>query len=159
MSKTTLNHSVPKDTDTKENTQDLPGEQTPDFTGRRLLVAEDYDMNWEICNALLSTYGFTLQWAEDGQKCVDMFNDSEPGYYDAILMDLRMPVMNGYEAAQKIRSLERPDAAVPIIAMTADDFPEDIQRCLECGMNTHITKPIDVKTILSILQEHTGISK
>ncbi len=159
MSKTTLNHSVPEDTGIKENTQDLPGEQNPDFTGRHLLVAEDYDMNWEICNALLSTYGFTLQWAEDGQKCVDMFNDSEPGYYDAILMDLRMPVMNGYEATEKIRSLERPDAAIPIIAMTADDFPEDIQRCLECGMNTHITKPIDVKTILSILQEHIGISK
>lgn len=126
-----------------------------DFDGgdRRLLVAEDYDMNWEIMETLLPEYGFLLERAENGQVCVDKFKASEEGYYSAILMDLRMPVMNGYEATKEIRNLKREDAALPIIAMTADAFSDDISRCLECGMNAHVAKPIDMRELLSVLKK------
>ena len=83
---------------------------------------------------------------------MDKFKESEPGYYKAILMDIRMPVMTGYEAAKAIRALDREDADLPILAMTADAFAEDIQRCMECGMNEHIAKPIDVKKLLKLLK-------
>ena len=82
-----------------------------------------------------------------------MFEKSEPGYYDAVLMDIRMPVMTGYEAAKALRALEREDADIPIIAMTADAFSEDIQRCLDCGMNAHIAKPIDIKEVARQLRK------
>lgn len=96
------------------------------------------------------------EWAEDGQICLDKFRESPEGYYDFILMDLRMPHMTGYEAAQAIRGLNRADSAsVPIIAMTADAFAEDIQRCLECGMNAHIAKPIDVAELTRLLKKHS----
>ncbi len=136
---------------------DNPEEKTPvnpkqvarDFTGKKILLAEDNDLNWEIAEALLSEEGLELDWAENGQVCLEIFQQSEVGYYDAILMDIRMPVLNGYESAKAIRSLERPDAKeIPIIAMTADAFAEDIQRCLDCGMNAHIAKPIDVHDVL-----------
>ena len=123
-----------------------PGKKTMDLRGRRVLVAEDNDLNWEIANALLTEeLGLTLEWAENGQVCAERFRLSSPGWYDAILMDIRMPVMTGYEATAAIRAMERPDAAtIPIIAMTADAFAEDIKKCLDCGMNAHVAKPIDV---------------
>ncbi|MDE6186167.1 MAG: response regulator, partial [Lachnospiraceae bacterium] len=107
------------------------------FDGKRILLAEDNDLNWEIAEAVLSEVGFWLERAENGKICVEKFNQSEIGFYDVILMDIRMPVMNGYEATQKIRALERADVGLPIIAMTADAFSEDIQRSKECGMNEH----------------------
>ena len=121
-----------------------PGKKTMDLRGRR--VAEDNDLNWEIANDLLTEeLGLTLEWAENGQVCAERFRLSSPGWYDAILMDIRMPVMTGYEATAAIRAMERPDAAtIPIIAMTADAFAEDIKKCLDCGMNAHVAKPIDV---------------
>ena len=101
--------------------------------------------------------GMELEWAVDGQICLDMFKKSEEGYYDAILMDLRMPHMNGYEATEAIRGLERPDArSIPIIAMSADAFVEDRQRCLDCGMNAHVAKPIDVEEVAKILERFTS---
>ena len=130
-----------------------PREAKEDFTGRKVLVAEDNDLNWEIAEALLSDLGMELDWAENGQICVEMFEKSEPGYYDAVLMDIRMPVMTGYEAAKALRALEREDADIPIIAMTADAFSEDIQRCLDCGMNAHIAKPIDIKEVARQLRK------
>ena len=105
------------------------------------------DRNWEIAEALLSTLGMELERAENGQVCVDMFSGSEEGYYEAVLMDIRMPIMTGYEAARAIRALDRSDADVPIIAMTADAFSEDIQKSIDSGMNAHIAKPIDVKEV------------
>lgn len=123
-----------------------------DFSGRRILVAEDNELNWEIASELLQDLGLKLEWAENGQICVDMFGQSEVGFYDAILMDIRMPIMNGYEAADLIRKMDRPDASIPIIAMTADAFSEDIQRCLEHGMNAHTAKPIDVREVSRILE-------
>lgn len=119
--------------------------------GKRVLLAEDNDLNWEIAEELLSELGLELEWAQNGQICVEKFEQSEENYYDAILMDIRMPVMNGYEATRAIRKLERSDAGIPIIAMTADAFSEDIQKCLECGMNAHVAKPIDVRDIANRL--------
>ncbi len=125
-----------------------------DYTGKRLLVAEDFDMNWEVASALLSACGFELEWAQNGQICVDKFMDAAPGFYDAILMDLRMPVMDGYQAAKAIRSSNKENADIPIIAMTADAFAEDIQRCLDCGMNSHAEKPINIPSLLNTLDEY-----
>ena len=129
-------------------------EETVDFAGRRILVAEDNELNWEIAQELLSELGLELEWAENGSICVEKFQASQPGTYDAILMDLRMPIMSGYEATQAIRSLDRPDAQLPIIAMTADAFSEDIQRCLDYGMNAHIAKPIDMREVARILEKY-----
>jgi len=122
-----------------------------DFTGRRVLVAEDNELNWEIASELLKELGMELEWAENGKLCVEMFQNSPVGYYDAILMDIRMPIMDGYEASMEIRALDRADAALPIVAMTADAFSEDIQRCLDHGMNAHIAKPIDIKEVSHVL--------
>lgn len=129
-------------------------EEEQEFAGVKILLAEDNDLNWEIAEALLSDLGMELDWAENGQICVDMFEKSEEGYYDAVLMDIRMPVMTGYEAAKAIRALNRSDADIPIIAMTADAFSEDIQHCLDCGMNAHIAKPIDIKVVVSQLKKY-----
>ena len=135
--------------------QETELEPERDFSGIRILLAEDNELNWEVANELLSAHGFELQWAQNGQECVDAFQASEPGSYQVVLMDLRMPLMNGYEATQAIRAMERPDAkAVPIIAMTADAFSEDIQRCLDCGMNAHIAKPLDIRELLRLIQRY-----
>lgn len=140
-----------KKEDDKEQRQDI------DFTGKRILVAEDNDLNWEIAETLLSETGLELERAENGKVCVEKFENSAEGYFDAILMDIRMPVMTGYDAAVAIRSLKRTDRKLPIIAMTADAFSDDIQRCLDCGMNEHIAKPIDVDQVLEILENYIKI--
>lgn len=129
-------------------------EGSKSFEGKSILLAEDNDLNWEIANEILSTAGFQLERAENGKICVEKFEQSEEGTYDVILMDIRMPVMSGYEAAKAIRALERGDAKIPIIAMTADAFSEDIQHCLECGMNAHISKPIDVNKLMNELNKY-----
>ena len=129
-------------------------EQEEDFQGRKILLAEDNELNWEVAEELLSELGLTLDWAENGQICVDKFQASVPGYYDAVLMDIRMPVMGGYEAAHVIRNSGRQDADIPIIAMTADAFSEDIQKCLEAGMNAHVSKPIDAQSVARLLKKY-----
>lgn len=139
------------------NVPDGKTEERPasdDLTGKKLLIAEDNELNWEIIHELLSEYGFETEWARNGKLCVEMYEASEPGFYDAVLMDLRMPVMNGYEAAKAIRASERTDKDIPIIAMTANAFSEDINACLECGMNAHASKPIDMKELMRILREY-----
>lgn len=126
-----------------------------DFTGKRILLAEDNDLNWEIANELLSDLGLTLDWAENGKLCVEKFESSAEGWYDAILMDLRMPFMTGFEATEAIRALKRPDAAtIPILAMSADVFADDIKHCLGSGMNAHIAKPIDVEEVARLLEQY-----
>ncbi len=127
---------------------------TQDFRGMRILLSEDNDLNWEIAEDILSEVGFELERAENGQVCVNKFENSEIGYYDIVLMDIRMPVMDGYEAAKAIRALKRSDANLPIIAMTADAFSDDIQRCLDCGMNEHVAKPIEVDRLTQILKKY-----
>ncbi len=134
--------------------EDKPQEDRADFTGKRVLVAEDNELNWEIASELLSEYGLELDWAENGQICVDKLSQSPAGYYQAVLMDIRMPVMTGFEAAQAIRKLKHPDAGLPIIAMTADAFAEDVQKCLDAGMNAHVSKPIDVREVTRLLEKY-----
>ncbi len=130
-------------------------EESLNFAGRRILLAEDNDINWEIAQTILSSYGFTVDRAEDGVECLRMFRESEPGAYDIILMDVRMPRMDGRQSTEAIRVLARPDAAtVPILAMTADAFNEDIQKCLDAGMNGHIAKPLDFKVLLRTIRSY-----
>ena len=138
-----------------DEVSDPESQQETNLAGKRILLAEDNELNWEVAHELLSELNVELEWAEDGQICLDKFSNSAVGYYDAVLMDLRMPVMNGYEATEAIRSLERPDARqIPIIAMTADAFSEDIKHCLEVGMNAHIAKPIDIQEVARILKKY-----
>lgn len=123
-----------------------------DLTGKRILFAEDNELNWEVGQELLSELGLELDWAENGKICVEKMEQSEAGWYDAILMDLRMPVMTGYEAAAAIRSLPRKDAKkIPIIAVSADAFKDDIEKCLACGMNAHAAKPYDLEELMKLL--------
>lgn len=130
-------------------------EQQMDLSGLRILLAEDNELNWEVANELLSDLGVELEWAEDGKICLDKFRESPEGYYDAILMDIRMPHMTGYEATKAIRGLDHPDAMlIPIIAMSADAFSDDVHRCLECGMNAHIAKPIDIAELSRLLKRY-----
>ena len=132
------------------------GEKAVDLVlrGKHILLAEDNELNWEVAREMLSDLEMELDWVENGQMCVAKFEESPAGYYDAILMDVRMPVMDGYEATAAIRRLEREDAEIPIIAMTADAFSEDIQKCLECGMNDHLAKPIDVQAVAYKLKKY-----
>ena len=131
------------------------GEGPNTFDGERILVAEDNELNWEIAGALLSEIGLSPEHAEDGKICVDKFMQSPEGFYKAILMDIRMPVMNGLEAASAIRALDRDDAKrIPIIAASADAFSDDIQRCLDSGMNDHTSKPIDVQKVAELLRKY-----
>lgn len=136
-----------------ETENDQTSNHNIDLSGRRILLAEDNELNWEVAKELLSDLGVELDWAEDGQICLDKFQRSPEGYYDAILMDIRMPHMTGYEATKAIRGLNHPNAlSVPIIAMSADAFSDDIQHCLECGMNAHMAKPIDDIELTRILK-------
>lgn len=119
-------------------------------------MAEDIEINWEVASAILSITGVEMDWAVNGRDCLEKFQNSEIGYYDAILMDIRMPVMDGYDATKEIRKLDREDKNLPIIAMTADAFSGDVQKCLDCGMNAHIQKPIDIKECLRVLHKYLG---
>jgi signal transduction histidine kinase/CheY-like chemotaxis protein len=125
-----------------------------DFSGRRVLLAEDVDINREIVLEILESTGITIDCAENGKKALDMFS-AAPDEYDMIFMDIHMPEMDGYEATRSIRALNVPRAGtVPIIAMTANVFKEDIDRCLETGMNSHIGKPLNFDELLKILQKY-----
>lgn len=152
--KSTLYHSLCQYMGVKTE-NDPTFSQNINLSGRRILLAEDNELNWEVAKELLSELGVELDWAEDGRICVDLFQKSPAGYYDAILMDIRMPHMTGYEATEAIRGLNHPDAlTIPIIAMSADAFSDDIQRCLDCGMNAHIAKPIDILELTRLLKRY-----
>ena len=134
---------------TKE--KEAPGKKGIRHTGR-ILLAEDVELNQEIAVAILEDAGFSTEVASNGQIAVEMLTKSEPGYYQAVLMDVQMPVMGGYEATKKIRELENKELAkIPIIAMTANAFEEDKQEALRCGMNGHIAKPIDIQNLFETL--------
>ena len=124
-----------------------------EHTGR-ILLAEDNELNREIAQAILGEAGFSLETAENGQIALEMVARSAPGYYQLVLMDIQMPVMDGYEAAKGIRALPSPElASIPILAMTANAFEEDRQAALKCGMNGHIAKPINIETLLETLDQ------
>lgn len=120
-----------------------------------VLVAEDNDINWEIAEDLLKSYGIIAKRAENGEVCMKLFTEAEPHTYDAILMDMQMPIMNGIEATKAIRASEHAEAkTIPIIAMTANAFAEDVAQCKEAGMNDHISKPIDIKIVVSKIRKY-----
>ncbi len=138
----------------------MEGKQEADGTeehvkGMHLLLAEDNDLNYEIEAELLSMHGITCDRAENGKICVEKFNRTPAGTYQAILMDMQMPEMNGIEATRKIRALSRPDAkTVPIIATTANAFKEDMERCFAAGMNDHMSKPLDIHKLIEMIEKY-----
>ena len=130
------------------------------FRGKRILLAEDNELNAEIAFAILGEAGFEMERAENGRICVEMITRTAPSYYDLVLMDIQMPVMNGYEAARTIRSMEdREKARIPILAMTANAFEEDKREAMRAGMNGHLAKPIDVRQLMKALTAALRISE
>ena len=139
--------------DNTEDTEDTAG-MPEAFKDMRLLLAEDIEINREIAGMLLTSLGFTIDFAENGQEAVDKVAASVPGYYKGVLMDIQMPVMDGYEASRAIRALDDKElAGIPIIAMTANAFSEDVKNAMDAGMNAHVAKPIDMKVLKGVLEE------
>ncbi|MCI8479033.1 MAG: response regulator [Oscillospiraceae bacterium] len=127
------------------------------FSGKRILLAEDNELNAEIAMELLGEMGLEVAWAQDGDICVDMVEQAETGYYDLILMDIQMPNMNGYQAAEAIRKLDNlAKASIPIVAMTANAFEEDKKNAYAAGMDAHLAKPIDSSKLMETLTEILG---
>ncbi len=136
---------------------DEPEERKPErqFSGLSVLVAEDNDLNWEILDRMLSFYGIVARRAENGRSCLEILRNAARRQYRMIFMDIQMPVMNGYDAARAIRSLSDGEkAAIPIIAMTADAFAEDVENCKKAGMNGHIAKPINMEKVLAAIEKY-----
>lgn len=143
--------------DSSDDNSKTPDEDTlpakTGLSGRHILLVEDTEINAEIMLEVLDMRDISADHAENGQIAVDMFSKSEPGFYDAVLMDIRMPVMNGLEATEAIRALDRDDAkSVPIIALTANAFDEDVQRSLQAGMNAHLSKPVEPDLLFETLE-------
>ena len=132
------------------------GKKTEDisFEGYRILVVEDNELNAEIAQCLLEERNFEVECAPDGAQAVERVCSSPPGTYDVILMDIMMPVMDGLEATRVIRSMEREDChTIPIIAMSANAFDDDLKKSVECGMNGHLSKPVEVDRLYQVLYE------
>ncbi|MDO4517026.1 MAG: ATP-binding protein [Bacillota bacterium] len=143
----------------RQRPEALPSSGGNALEGLRMLVAEDNNINAEILEELLSCEGVSCERTVNGQEALERFRQTPPDYYDAVLMDIQMPVMNGYETARAIRDLDRPDGkTIPIVAMTANAFADDVQHAMEAGMNAHISKPIDMVTLRSALEKliHPG---
>ncbi len=143
---------------TKDNMLGSINEQSLDakvnLAGKRVLLVEDNELNTEIALAILETAGFEVETASDGSEAVELMKEKDAGHYDLILMDIQMPIMNGYEATRAIRSLDEAEkASIPIIAMTANAFEEDKKNAYAAGMDAHITKPIDVKALLQTMSD------
>jgi CheY-like chemotaxis protein len=133
----------------KESGSVEPEDEYSDLHGLNVLVAEDNDINWEIISTLLSMFGITAERAENGRICVEKVSAAVEGSYELVFMDVQMPEMNGLDATRAIRKLENPWAAsIPIIAMTADAFSENVVACMDAGMNGHIAKPVDIKLVI-----------
>ena len=147
-----------------ERPEEADGEEDPmgklerlALAGRRILLAEDNEINAEIASAFLESTGLQVDWAKDGAEAVKMLSASPDGYYALIFMDLQMPNMDGYAATGAIRAMDRPYAlAIPIVAMTANAFPEDVLNCKKAGMNEHITKPIDIAVLARVLETYVA---
>ena len=136
----------------KENARDVQS-AAGDLAGVRVLIAEDNDLNWEIIHEMLTGYGIRCERAENGRVCVDLLTAAPPDTFDLVLMDVQMPVLNGRDAARELRACARDDLRrIPIIAMTADAFAEDVQLCVEAGMDAHVSKPIEIDKALTTIR-------
>ena len=139
----------------EEQNKEENEEEKVDFSGKRILLVEDNMMNREIATEYLQDFGFLVENAENGKDACDILQKSEPGYFDLVLMDIQMPVMNGYEATKAIRKFENKEIAnIPILAMTANAFEEDKILAKEAGMNGHLAKPIDISKLIEALKEN-----
>ena len=133
---------------------ELPMDKTTFFLGKKILLVEDHPLNTMVAKRLLEKQKMEVVHADDGKKALDLFRESEEGTFDAILMDVRMPVMDGITATKKIRALQRKDAeTIPIIAMTANAFDEDKRHTFEAGMNAHLAKPIEPRMLYDTLAQ------
>ena len=149
-----FNQIAEKDRSKEQPEESLAGVK---LTGKRILLVEDNELNREIAEEIVSETGVTVESAENGREALEKFEKADENYYDMILMDIQMPIMNGYEATEAIRKLPRKDAAeIPIIAMTANAFTEDIQRSKNAGMNEHLTKPLDIEQLMKCLETWIG---
>ncbi|MBR3315997.1 MAG: response regulator [Atopobiaceae bacterium] len=147
---TTFNVTIPlqraQEVEMTETT--TPSESSVSVAGLHVLIAEDMEMNAEVLADLLEIKEITSEWAENGKIAVEMLAQSEEHHFDAVLMDMRMPIMDGLTATREIRKLDRTDAKeMPIIALTANAFEEDVQACLQAGMNAHLSKPVDIDAL------------
>lgn len=155
---------IPCRISSREETEPTASDETAAQTlsGCRILLAEDNDLNAEISIELLTREGLLVERANDGVACLEMLQKAPEDYYDLILMDIQMPIMDGYKATRAIRRFsDKKKAGIPIVAMTANAFTEDKERALESGMNDHVAKPIDMKVLMSVLEEqicgHKGL--
>ncbi len=135
--------------------EEIPDSGGDDYGDKRILLVEDNELNMEIAEELIGMTGVQIETACDGQVALQMVRDHPCGYYDLIFMDIQMPVMDGYEATRQIRKLDREDArTIPIYAMSANAFAEDVENSIRSGMNGHIAKPIDMDPIEKVMQKH-----
>lgn len=148
----TLSHRIADTAETKSENEYSNEDRIGDYAGKRILLAEDNELNAEIARTILEEEGFLVERAEDGIVCIDMLQKAAPDYYDLILMDIQMPNMDGYKATQIIRRLpDKQKAEIPIVAMTANAFEEDRKKALHIGMNGHISKPVQIETLRNTL--------
>ena len=134
--------------------EDKNGGIIPELSDRRILIVEDIEINRIILQELLEETHVKIEEAQDGEAAVSVFSAKPPNYFDLIFMDVQMPVMGGYEATRKIRDMDRPDSkTVPIIAMTANAYKEDIEKAFASGMDGHLSKPIDLNAVMLALAE------
>lgn len=139
---------------TEDGPKASPKERVLDFGGKTVLIVEDNELNLEIATELIAMTGASVETATDGREAVEAFGSSDRCHFNLILMDVQMPVMDGYEATREIRAMDRPDAkTVPIFAMTANAFAEDVRESLACGMDTHISKPLDIQSVYGKMDE------
>ena len=135
--------------------KDAASTEKADITGKRLLLAEDNDLNAEIAQIQLEEAGAKVTVVKDGKEALELFRDTPEGTFDAILMDIMMPVMDGLTAVRYIRALKRPDAAsIPIIAMSANAFEEDVKKSLAAGMNAHLAKPLKIEVVIATIAKY-----
>ena len=149
----TLDHRIARKEEIKVEQEEIKDKDIVSYKGKRILLAEDNELNTEIAVTILEEAGFIVEHAENGQVCVDMLKNAKIGYYDLILMDIQMPVMDGYKATETIRAINNPRCDIPIIAMTANAFDEDKRKAYVIGMDGHIAKPINIPQLLETISK------
>ena len=149
----TLDHRIARKEEIKVEEEEIKDKDIVSYKGKRILLAEDNELNTEIAVTILEEAGFIVDHAENGQVCVDMIKNAKIGYYDLVLMDIQMPVMDGYKATETIRAINNPRCDIPIIAMTANAFDEDKRKAYVIGMDGHIAKPINIPQLLETISK------